>query len=187
MLETKTAFWKRLEGTEGWNVASEWMKKRRHELLGRFPSVTPGVVKAHVWAEATQRFPKNGAGLDPTPLPEKAPKPEPEKPKDPDEEFRLSEEELEALLAGESGNLEAFRADLAWAYQHVPDYRLTAENCPSSGAFGVLVWARKFRDKFYALYARVMQDAAKDGTDELLGDDGRRQLALAERLAGEVP
>ena len=189
MPEDEREIWKRLEDLGLWAAASEWMRDRRRELGRRFPKMRRGkgyhkLLKELVWAECAQKFPKKQEGdIDPAALP-----PSPKKVSDDD--FELSAEDLDSLLAGDMGTPEGFREDLLWVYAHVPDRRITLENCPSSGAFGMLQWARKKSDQFYALYNRVMQDEAKDSRDEILGDDGREQLVLIGKLqaaAGGTP
>ncbi len=181
--EEKVDTWNRLRDDFQWEAASEWMVKRVAALQQSFPGRPKKDLRAHVWAECALKFPpKKEDAIEPAKLPAPPkPKPKKEEPKG----YQLSEKELDALLAGDTGTPVSFKDDLVWVYAHAADYRITLENCPSSGAFWLLEWARKQNDKFMALYAKAMDADAKSAKHDALGDDGREQLKLVTKLAGE--
>jgi len=184
MIGTRQKFnrWARLKGIS--QQAADWRVFRTDQIKRAFPHVSPFHIKNQVWSECAHVFGfKDDFVAEPTTpdqlgsvKPAVIVKEVPEKPQE------LTESEIKILMDAESGTPETFRRDLIWAYDHIPDTRVNADNCPSTGAYGILIWGRKYKDKFYALYAKQMQDDQKASTGDIIGDDGRRNMKLIDRL-----
>jgi hypothetical protein len=96
----------------------------------------------------------------------------------------VGKEEMEAIAEAEDDpwlNQEVtidFIADIEWVYQNIGRTGLRKRDCPSSGAWEMLAWAKGRREKFYeqmvpkALAQRDKRVEEGEGED----DDGLRLL-----------
>jgi len=109
---------------------------------------------------------------------EKYPPQDVEQSENPEEEVGL------AALAARSGSSEEdLPRDILWAYGHLENTLVKPEEAPSTGAWGVLKWARQYRNRFFehllpkALIVKDKQEAQGASVfDRDMGLDEIRRL-----------
>jgi hypothetical protein len=121
-LESRIEFQKRLEVEGRWRAAKIWMDNWRRDK-----SSTPGVsareIRELVWDEAEKVFP-------PLPVADQM------------AETWIDKEHLK------KGHPDPLR-DLLWVYEVFAVQDISANDAPNTGAWAMLCWARKNRDKFF--------------------------------------
>lgn len=68
-----------------------------------------------------------------------------------------------------------WRRDILYVYHNLDEKDATKEGAPTGAAWGLLVWARKNRDKFYEKYLKHVLDG-----------DAKQEAAKAEKAAMDV-
>jgi hypothetical protein len=121
-----------------------WRDERRKQL--RAEGVARTEATEMVWQELTKEFP---------PLPES-------EVQSPGKGYDIQLLDIDPnSYDGQSGCM----GDVAWVYQNLSVKSAAPHQAPSSGAWGLLQWARRNSDKFFPLWAKTMPGQAVQDTE----------------------
>lgn len=133
MAESKIAATERLRREGRWEEASAYREAERERFKAEGHK---GAASEMAWTSMLERF---------TPLPVE------ELPSRPVGEAveKMSDEDLDALLAKSGDGKPDFHADVMFAYWNLENYRAKPADAPSMGAWSVLQFARGNRNRFF--------------------------------------
>jgi hypothetical protein len=139
MLESKSVATDRLRKEGRWEEASLWRDQKRGELRAEGQTRTESNEAA--WQAMIEQFP---------PLPSS-------EVQSPGGGHAVELLDIDPdSYDGQSG----CAGDMAWVYQNLSVKSAAPHQAPSSGAWGLLQWARRNTDKFFPLWAKMMPQQA---------------------------
>lgn len=121
-LESRIEFQKRVESEGRWKAVKIWMDNWRRDKVSA-PGMSAKKLRELVWDEAEKNFP-------PIPVADQM------------AEIWIPEE------GTKKGHPDPLR-DLLWCYEYFAVKSVTPADAPNTGAWAMLCWARKNRDKFF--------------------------------------
>jgi hypothetical protein len=144
--ESKSDFERRLKSQGLHDEATKYRTERRIQYHAS--GLTRKESREKAWDDARLKFPP--PDVEPAELPDiEMPVHEPE-----------PEEEL-VHIPGIEGSMDVAR-DVEWAYEHIGDEKIRADQAPSGGAWSMLEYGRSARHKFLELMTKYDLSAKRD-------------------------
>ncbi|MCC6126017.1 MAG: hypothetical protein IT426_13715 [Pirellulales bacterium] len=195
MNESKINLTTRLRREGRWAEASKFKDETLKKLRGE------GVKRAEAGEKAWERM----AAMYPPLAPNVEAAPEtalamPEKPLTAQSSSGIESNEIDALLdrIGD-GRPSDLVQDTLWTYENLANSRIKASDAPSVGSWGLLLWARQYRNRFFEQVLPKAMTNKPPPEEEENGRRERRSVAemervleglnqqFAEELAADVP
>jgi hypothetical protein len=158
-LESRIEFQKRLEAEGRWKAAKIWMDNWRRDKAANSAGMSSRGLRELVWDEAEKVFP---------PIP-------------------VADQMAETWIPDDyvkKGHPDPLR-DLLWVYEYFAVKSITAADAPNTGAWAMLCWARKNRDKFFDhLMSKGCTNTAQKKVKEVAE---KRQGGSAKKTEPEDP
>lgn len=158
MTENRDEFIARMKAEGNWDAARGWIRntQKRIKQSSKHPPITEIEATSLAYEQAMLRWPSTGADR-------------------PEEDI--------VHIAATKGSMDVAR-DVEWAYNHLNDQRVRADQAPSAGAWNMLIYGRESRHKFIELVGRYdsQQQKEQEKEAEELGKETADHIKALQKL-----
>ena len=161
----------RLQAEGRWDEATVYRSKLRKEQ--KAAGKTKAEANEVAWAAMIEEFP---------PLPEPA--------ADPHTDEIAGGEDMSQLLSRTAEDIVDLPRDILWVYGRLADKSTKPQDAPSSGAWDLLVWSRRYRSRFFEnLLPKALAAKPKELEEAGIAKDTKlkiEHLKVFEELSREI-